>query len=138
MANLSKSKIIAHRQCPKRLWLQINRPDLIKVSATTQVRLDEGNKVGDIARHNYPGGVLIDTLKRAEAIDQTKEAIAKNQTIFEGAFFEEDVLIRADLLFPEDLPARPFLIFPTLLKVHKILLVVSLTCLLFASVFVYH
>jgi hypothetical protein len=101
MANLSKSKIIAHRQCPKRLWLQINRPDLIKVSATTQVRLDEGNKVGDIARHNYPGGVLIDTLKRAEAIDQTKEAIAKNQTIFEGAFFEEDVLIRADLLFPE-------------------------------------
>jgi len=101
MANLSKSKIIAHRQCPKRLWLQINRPDLIQVSSTTQVRLDEGNKVGDIARHNYPGGVLIDTLKRTEAIDQTKEAIAKHQTIFEGAFFEQDVIIRADLLFPE-------------------------------------
>jgi len=101
MANLSKSKIIAHRQCPKRLWLQINRPELIKVTPTTQVRLDEGNKVGDIARHNYPDGVLIDTLKRAEAIEQTKEALIKHQTIFEAAFFEEDVLIRADLLFPE-------------------------------------
>jgi hypothetical protein len=101
MASLSKSKIIAHRQCPKRLWLQINRPDLIQISAATQVRFDEGNKVGDIARQNYPGGVFIETLNRVEAIAQTKEAVTKRQTIFEGAFFEENVMIRADLLFPE-------------------------------------
>ena len=101
MASLSKSKIIAHRQCPKRLWLQINRPELIQISAATQVRFDEGNKVGDIARQNYPGGVFIETLNRVEAIAQTKEAVTKRQTIFEGAFFEENVMIRADLLFPE-------------------------------------
>lgn len=101
MASLSKSKIIAHRQCPKRLWLQINRPELIQISAATQVRFDEGNKVGDIARQNHPGGVFIETLNRAEAIAQTKEALTKHQTIFEGAFFEENVMIRADLLFPE-------------------------------------
>ncbi|MBT8633405.1 DUF2779 domain-containing protein [Polynucleobacter paneuropaeus] len=102
MASLSKSKIIAHRQCPKRLWLQINRPELVQISAATQVRFDEGNKVGDIARQNYPGGVFIETLNRAEAIAQTKEAVTKRQTIFEGAFFEENVMIRADLLFPEN------------------------------------
>ena len=101
MASLSKSKIIAHRQCPKRLWLQINRPELIQISATTQVRFDEGNKVGDIARQIHPGGTFIETLNRVEAIALTKEAVAKHQTIFEGAFFEEDVMIRADLLFPE-------------------------------------
>ncbi len=101
MASLSKSKIIAHRQCPKRLWLQINRPELIQISAATQVRLDEGNKVGDIARQNYPGGIFIDTLNRNEALTLTKEAVAKHQTIFEGAFFEENVMIRADLLFPQ-------------------------------------
>ena len=101
MVSLSKSKIIAHRQCPKRLWLQVNRPELIQISAATQVRLDEGNKVGDIARQNYPGGVFIETLNRTEAIALTKEAIEKHQAIFEGAFFEEDVMIRADLLFPE-------------------------------------
>ena len=101
MASLSKSKIISHRQCPKRLWLQINRPELIQISAATQVRFDEGNKVGDIARQNHPGGVFIETLNRAEAIAQTKEAVSKHQTIFEGAFFEENVMIRADLLFPE-------------------------------------
>ncbi|MBT8571764.1 DUF2779 domain-containing protein [Polynucleobacter paneuropaeus] len=102
MASLSKSKIIAHRQCPKRLWLQINRPELVQISAATQVRFDEGNKVGDIARQNYPGGVFIETLNRAEAIAQTKEAVTKRQTIFEGAFFEDNVMIRADLLFPEN------------------------------------
>ena len=101
MASLSKSKIIAHRQCPKRLWLQINRPELIQISAATQVRFDEGNKVGDIARQNHPGGVFIETLNRVEAIAQTKEALSKHQTIFEAAFFEENVMIRADLLFPE-------------------------------------
>lgn len=101
MASLSKSKIIAHRQCPKRLWLQINRPELIQISAATQVRFDEGNKVGDIARQNHQGGVFIDTLNRIEALALTKEAVAKRETIFEGAFFEEDVMIRTDLLFPE-------------------------------------
>ena len=101
MVSLSKSKIIAHRQCPKRLWLQVNRPELIQMSAATQVRLDEGNKVGDIARKNYPGGVFIETLNRTEAIALTKKAIEKHQVIFEGAFFEEDVMVRADLLFPE-------------------------------------
>jgi hypothetical protein len=28
MRNLSKSKIIAYRQCPKRLWLEIHKPEL--------------------------------------------------------------------------------------------------------------
>ena len=102
MTSLSKSKIITHRQCPKRLWLQVNRPELIEISAATQVRFDEGNKVGDIARQNHPGGVFIETLNRVEAIAQTKEAVSKHQTIFEGAFFEEEVMIRADLLFPEN------------------------------------
>jgi len=67
----------------------------------TQARLDEGNKVGDIARQNHPGGVFIDTLDRKEAIDLTKKAVESRQAIFEGAFFEDDVMVRADLLFPE-------------------------------------
>lgn len=101
MISLSKSKILLHRQCPKRLWLSIHQPKLAKVNAATQTRLDDGNAVGDIARQNHTGGVFIETLNRAEAIAQTKEAVSKHQTIFEGAFFEEDVMIRADLLFPE-------------------------------------
>jgi hypothetical protein len=28
MHNLPKSKILAYRQCPKRLWLEIHKPEL--------------------------------------------------------------------------------------------------------------
>ena len=49
MRNLSKSKIIAFRQCPKRLWLELHRPDLRDDSASQMV-FAIGNKVGDVAR----------------------------------------------------------------------------------------
>jgi hypothetical protein len=35
MRQLSKSKIIAFRQCPKRLWLEIRRPEPQKDSKAT-------------------------------------------------------------------------------------------------------
>ena len=102
MVNLSKSKIITHRQCSKKLWLQTYRKDLIpEIDLTTQARFDEGNRVGDIARKIHHNGIFIDTLHREDALFITKDAIAKHQAIFEAAFFEQDVLIRADLLFPD-------------------------------------
>jgi len=37
MRNLSKSKIISYPQCPKRLWLEIHRPELKDDSASEAV-----------------------------------------------------------------------------------------------------
>jgi len=101
MTSLSKSKILLHRQCPKRLWLQINHPELINIKPASQARLNEGNKVGDIARQNFPGGLFVNTLNQSEALSLTKDGIKNHKSIFEAAFFEEDVLIRADLLLLE-------------------------------------
>ena len=36
MRTLSKSKIMAYRQCPKRLWLEIHQPELLKNSDATE------------------------------------------------------------------------------------------------------
>jgi hypothetical protein len=52
MRNLSKSKIIAFRQCPKRLWLELHRPDLRDDSGSEMV-FAIGNQVGDVARQIY-------------------------------------------------------------------------------------
>ena len=52
MRNLSKSKIIAFRQCPKRLWLEIHKPELRDDSASEAV-FKIGHQVGDIARSIY-------------------------------------------------------------------------------------
>ncbi len=57
MRNLSKSKLIAYRQCPKRLWLEVHHPKLRKDSAATQASFAVGNAVGDIAHQLYdPAG----------------------------------------------------------------------------------
>ncbi len=100
--SLSKSKILLHRQCPKRLWLQVHKPELAEVDPAAEARFRDGNKVGDVARQLYPGGDFIDTLNRKEALARTASALESgHKPIFEAAFLHNDVLVRADLLVPE-------------------------------------
>ena len=102
MAGLSKSRIIVHRQCPKRLWLQINRPDLLEVDASAEARMTAGTNVGEVARSIYSNGVLIDTESLGQALDATQKALkARSSPIFEATFQHQGVLVRADLLLPD-------------------------------------
>jgi hypothetical protein len=104
MANgLSKSRLQAFRQCPKRLWLAVHRPDWQAVSEATGQRLQIGFQVGDVARGLYPDGVLIDTLDAGEALALTQRALVEHpgRPLFEAAFQRDGVLVRADLLLPE-------------------------------------
>jgi paraquat-inducible protein B len=62
MRNLSKFKIIAFRQCTKRLWLELHKPELRDDSAS-EVVFKIGYQVGEIARTIYDPegtGVTID------------------------------------------------------------------------------
>lgn len=100
---LSKSRIVAWRQCPKRLWLQIHKPDLLEVSEGAEHAFQIGYEVGEVARGLFPDGVLIghdDDL--TAALSDTKVAMTAHpfQPIFEAAFQYEGVLVRADLLLP--------------------------------------
>ena len=47
---LSKSKLVAFRQCPKRLWLEVHRPELREDSSKAQAKFNVGFQVCDIAR----------------------------------------------------------------------------------------
>jgi len=105
MAGLSKSRLLVHRQCPKRLWLQIHQPKLLPVTdAATQARFNTGHQVGEIARSLYPDGVLIETDDLQQALRETAKVLATSPTlpIFEATFEHDGVLVRADLLLPED------------------------------------
>lgn len=103
MASLSKSRIVAHLQCPKRLWLQINKPELQEVDTSQQSRLDAGNTVGDLARQQYPNGVLIEGTDLRQAVKDTAVLMTKTRRrpIFEATFQQDGVLVRNDLLLPE-------------------------------------
>lgn len=100
---LSKSRITAWRQCPKRLWLQINRSELLKVSDLTVQSFQIGNEIGEIAQRLCHNGILIeDQDNLSAAIAATKAALSghPDRPIFEATFQHEGLLIRADVLTP--------------------------------------
>lgn len=102
---LSKSKLVAYRQCPKRLWLEIHRPELREDSASAQARFKAGHLVGDIARQQYDPrskGVLLNA--QVDGFDQvftkTQELLELNHPIFEAGFRTPEALAFADVMLP--------------------------------------
>lgn len=98
---LSKSRVIAHRQCAKRLWLQTYRPELLDESGSGAV-FAFGNEVGAVARQLHPGGVLIEGETLQDALQQTRTCLAETprHPLFEATFDYDGTLVRADLLLP--------------------------------------
>ena len=61
--NLSKSKLMAFRQCHRRLWLEVHHPELRDDSDAAKSRFEAGYRVGEVARRIYDPtgrGVAID------------------------------------------------------------------------------
>lgn len=97
---LSKSRLLAHQQCPRRLWLQTYRPELAE--ETGVARLAAGEHVGEVARRLYPDGVLIDGEDLGQALRDTQHGLQQPpRPLFEATVESDGVLIRADLLLPE-------------------------------------
>lgn len=58
--HLSKSKILSGLQCPRRLWLEKNRPDLLEITPDTARRFRMGHQLNDVVHTQFPGGILIE------------------------------------------------------------------------------
>lgn len=100
---LSKSKLLAFRQCPKRLWLEVNRPDLRVDDESAKQRFMAGNRIGELARTQYADGVLIAPDNHlASALRETAERLRDipRKVLFEATFQSEGLLVRADMLIP--------------------------------------
>lgn len=106
MRLLSKSKLIAFRQCPKRLWLEVHRPELREDSAGTLASFQVGHQVGDVAKRIYDpegSGAVIDV--KAEGYDGAFARSARllansRQPIFEAGFKIDGALAFADVMLP--------------------------------------
>lgn len=106
MRSFSKSKLLALRQCPKRLWLEVHRPDLREDSAGTEARFQIGFQVGDIARQIYDArgdGALIDVGSEGfeRAFSRSAELLEIPLPIFEAGFSAGGALAFADVMLPE-------------------------------------
>jgi hypothetical protein len=62
---ISKSKFVAGVQCLKRLYLLVHEPMLVaKPDAAAEAIIEQGRKVGLLARELFPGGVEVGNFRR--------------------------------------------------------------------------
>jgi hypothetical protein len=101
---LSKSKLMAFRQCPKRLWLELYRSDLEETSAAKASSFAVGHQVGEVARRLYDpkgaGVVLNPKAGVAAAMARTQTLLLGSGPIFEAGFEAGGVLAFVDVLLP--------------------------------------
>jgi len=108
MPTLSKSKIIAYRQCPKRLWLEVHHPELRVDSAATRASFQVGHQVGEIARQIYDPageGTCIDIAKDGfkAAFEQSARLFETgDRPVFEAGFKSSNTIAFADVMIPAD------------------------------------
>ena len=112
MAVLSKSKILAYLQCPKRLWLEVHQPESRTDSSATTASFATGHAVSDASRTVYdPNGtgifLDIEALGLKGLIAATQTALSERKTIFEAGFRANGTLSLADILIPVEDASGP-------------------------------
>jgi Domain of unknown function(DUF2779) len=101
---LTKKTFLAGAQCLKRMWWEMYDPSApeTRLTLTSRFRMEEGAKVGVIARTYVPGGRLIKRGGRSlnTILAETSEAIADQSVpaIYEAAVLANDTLIFPDIL----------------------------------------
>jgi hypothetical protein len=107
---LSKSRVMASRQCSRKLWLEIHHPELNDDGEITGFR--NGFGVEEIARRLYApkgNGILIDRAGEGfvGAIALTEKMLLSRRPIFEAGFISGDVSAFLDIIVPARTKAGP-------------------------------
>jgi len=100
---LSKTLFVSGSQCPLRLWNDTYQPErATELSFVQQAILEEGRRVGELARKRHPEGRLVDQDHEhmEEALQETLHALESDTypALFEAAFEHQGVLARPDII----------------------------------------
>ena len=103
--SISKSRYTLLCKCEKAFWLNAKEPSkATPIDPSVQARIDEGIKVGILARQRFGNGVDVttkngDKLDIAAMIDKTQEAMLKGiSPIYEAAFSSDGNYCAVDIL----------------------------------------
>jgi len=99
LRTISKSRFLVAKYCSRRLWLESNLPK--ERQESSGMAIVSGNRVGELARQQRPGGVMVghpDDFGRA--LQETQEILARpgDLTIFEPVFSVDGGAVRCDIL----------------------------------------
>jgi len=100
---LSKSRLMTGLQCHKLLWWMVHEPEApeLELDGRASAAMDQGARVGELARTYAPGGLLIDLPYDAysERLAATEEALRRGcPVIYEAAFRADGVFVSVDIL----------------------------------------
>jgi hypothetical protein len=99
---LTKSRYVKGLICRKALWLQVRDPERASPRTPAQQRiLDQGTRVGELARTRFAGGVLLKAgpQEHERALAETRLDMASAApAVFEAAFLHHRTLVRVDVL----------------------------------------
>lgn len=103
VSHLSKSRFASGLQCHRRLWWEVHEPEAPELvpDAAAQAVLDQGTRVGELARDYVPGGYLVDLPYNAfeERLAVTHDLLARGvPAIYEGSFRADGAYAAADIL----------------------------------------
>jgi len=98
--NLSKSRYCSAVQCPKMLWLKINKPEVFDDSVMNQAVLKTGIEVGDLAMGLFGDFKEIPFSENlSEMINKTVELLQANTPIIcEASFSYDNCYCAVDIL----------------------------------------
>lgn len=99
---ISKTRMMKGFRCTKAIYLNVFSPELeAPITPEQQALFDQGNAVGEEARKQFPGGVLVDN-KPWDFIGSLKKTRSYiedgSQIIFEAAFEHNGCYARADVI----------------------------------------
>jgi hypothetical protein len=100
---LTKTRYVNGLACRKWLWLAFNAPDrLPKVDESERYRLDEGRRIGELARRRYPAGMLLPAESPQENNQRSRKLLDERVPLFEAGFTHPNgaCYARADVLLP--------------------------------------
>lgn len=102
---LSKSRYTAFCQCPKNLWLNVNKPNEAFIDDALRARFEQGNEVGDLAMGLFGPYKEVTTKKPDGSLDLNKMCELTQQymdqgvdNICEASFALDDHYCAVDIL----------------------------------------
>lgn len=99
---LTKSLYKDGLRCLKLLWFKVHRrAELKKPDLALRAIMNDGRRVEEMARLNFPDGLLIkSSYDKGEVDANSRAALALRKPLFEAGFLIDDAYARADILLP--------------------------------------
>ena len=100
MINLSKSRYCKGLQCPKILWLDINKIEERDDSQDNQIVFKTGNRVGELAREYFKNHTLVSySDNKKDMLEETKRILSsRTPVICEASFAVNNLFCSVDIL----------------------------------------